>query len=90
MSQPDMVKAIEEAFVPLLVINNTGGEDRKILKQFNEPAWNYQVIRFIDEKGKDIIPRKDRVWSLPALAKRMELTLKKHDQPIPQSLQKLL
>ena len=66
-----MVNAIESAFVPLLVKNNADGSDAELLKRFKEPAWNYQVVRFLDAGGADIIPRKDRVWTTPALAARM-------------------
>jgi hypothetical protein len=35
-----LVDAIEEAFAPLLVINNKAGKDAETLKRFSEPAWN--------------------------------------------------
>lgn len=82
-----MVDAIEEAFVPLLVKNNQPGKDAEALKRFNEPAWNYQVIRFLDAKGRDVLPRKDRVWTLPAVALRMMAALEKHGRPVPKYLQ---
>ncbi|MFT4642100.1 MAG: hypothetical protein ACI8T1_005446, partial [Verrucomicrobiales bacterium] len=44
------------------------GNDAKLLKHFRELAWNYQVIRFLDGSGKDLSPRKDRVWSIGPLA----------------------
>jgi len=90
MSNPTLVKVIEESFVPILVHNNSGGTDRQILKKFNEPSWNYQVIRFIDSAEKDIIPRKDRVWTLQPLAQRMKLALEKAKQPVPEDLLSLL
>jgi len=77
MSDPEVVNLIEQNFVPLLIINNTGGKDARMLKRFKEPSWNYQVIRFFDHEGKDIIPRKDRVWDKASLLKRMNLTLSK-------------
>lgn len=77
MSDPEVVKSIEKNFIPLLIINNTGGNDAKMLKHFKEPAWNYQVIRFLDHKGNDIIPRKDKIWDKQTLLKRMNLALKK-------------
>jgi hypothetical protein len=76
--------------VPVAIHNNTrGGEDAKILKRFKEPAWNYQVIRFVDADGKDLIPRKDRVWTLKPLAERMIASLKKAKRPVPDSLRTL-
>ncbi|MCB1098392.1 MAG: hypothetical protein KDN22_22655 [Verrucomicrobiae bacterium] len=75
--------------MPLLVINNKAGKDAEVLKRFGEPAWNYQVIRFLDAKGGDIVPRKDRVWTLSELADRMISTLKAHKRPVPKYLRAL-
>ena len=52
-------------------------------KRFKEPAWNYQVVRFLDAEAKDIIPRKDRVWTIEALAMRMVEALEKHGRKTP-------
>ncbi len=89
MTNPSLVKAIESHFIPVLIHNNQIGKDAKILRRYNEPSWNYQVIRFLDEKGKDIIPRRDRIWTTPALAARMIEVLEKIDHPVPKSLRKL-
>jgi len=75
LSDPSVVKRIQENFVPLLIHNNKPGEDAEILARFDEPAWNYQVVRFLDADGRDIIPRKDRVWEAPELKERMALVL---------------
>jgi len=83
------VKAIESEFVPVLIHNNKPGSDAKLLKRFKEPAWNFQVVRFLDAKGADIIPRKDRVWTTPALAARMVAALKKHGRDVPLALGRL-
>ena len=56
----------------MFIYNNRGGKDAEIRKLFNEPAWNYQVVRFLDKDGEDIIPRKDRVWTKGELLKRIE------------------
>ena len=60
-----------------------------MLKQFGEPAWNYQVVRFLNAKGRDVIPRKDRVWSLGPLAARMIAALEATKRPVPEYLQAL-
>ncbi|MGJ8639457.1 MAG: VPGUxxT family thioredoxin-like (seleno)protein, type 2 [Opitutaceae bacterium] len=86
LSNPIIVDAIEEHFIPLAIHNNKGGYDRKILERFNEPAWNFQVMRFIDADGKDIIPRKDRVWTPAATAKRMIEALEAVKAPVPKYL----
>ena len=87
LSQPLLVEAIEDEFVPVVVFNNrSSGEDNEILKRFNEPAWNYQVVRFLDGGGKDILPRKDKVWSIDGIAGRMIETLEKQKRPVPKYL----
>jgi hypothetical protein len=77
LGDPTVVKMIEENFVSLLVHNNNPGKDAEVLARFNEPAWNYQVVRFLDAGGNDLIPRKDRVWEAPELKQRMKLALEK-------------
>lgn len=87
LTQPLLVEAIEDEFIPVLVFNNRGGKDKNLLEQFNEPAWNYQVIRFLDAKGQDIIPRKDRVWTTGATASRMAEALAAADRDVPRYLE---
>ena len=81
LSDPKVVKAIQENFTPLLIHNNAQGKDAEILKKFSEPAWNYQVVRFLNTEGKDLIPRKDRVWEAPALMERINQALEKAGRP---------
>lgn len=62
LTNTSLVEAIETEFYPVLVYNNRkGGLDEKHLRRFQEPAWNYQVIRFLNPAGSDVIPRKDRI-----------------------------
>jgi len=90
LTNPYLVKAIEDEFIPMLVYNNRGsGMDRELLKRYREPAWNFQVIRFLDADGRDIIPRKDRVWTTQGVARRMVKTLEILNRPIPEYLNKL-
>ncbi|MCW0219188.1 MAG: thioredoxin family protein [Prosthecobacter sp.] len=77
LSEPAMVAAIEKHFVPVFIPNNKSGKDGETLKRFHEPAWNYQVVRFLDAKGQDLVPRKDGVWTARPLAERMVQALKK-------------
>jgi hypothetical protein len=86
MSYPPIVEAIEHEFLPVLIYNNRKGKDAKILKRYEEPAWNYQVIRFLDGEGKDLIPRKDKVWTRDALASRMIQALEVAGRPVPDYL----
>ncbi len=87
LSNPLLVEAIEDLFLPVLVYNNRGGVDETLLNRFKEPAWNYQVVRFLTGKGRDIIPRKDRIWSLGGISSRMVEALKEAKRPIPQYLE---
>lgn len=82
LSDPALVEVIESAFIPLLIYNNRDS-DRELLKCYKEPAWNFQVVRFLDGKGHDIIPREDRAWTLPALKERMIEALQKADRELP-------
>lgn len=78
------MQAIESHFVPLLIYNNKGGEDARLLKRYREPSWNYPVLRFLDGRGKDLIPRKDRVFTLQALKPRLAAALRKAGRPVPE------
>ena len=80
---PLIVEAIEDEFIPILVYNNRGGKDAEILKRYREPSWNFQVIRFLNEKGEDIIPRKDKVWTKAGVVDRMIGVLQKSGREVP-------
>lgn len=81
LSDPTIVKSIEADFIPLLIHNNKPGKDAEVLKKYAEPAWNYQVVRFLGADGKDVIPRKERVWAAAELATRMKEALGKAGKP---------
>ncbi len=90
LSHPLIVEAIEDEFVPMLVHNNANaGADLEILKRYREPAWNYQVIRFLNSAGEDLIPRRDRVWSSEAVAGRMAEALEASGRRVPAYLRAL-
>jgi len=57
---------------------------------FNEPAWNNPVVRFIDSKGKDLIPRKDGIYSLKGMARRASDALYAGNKEVPVSLEAIL
>mgnify|MGYP005995394033 CR=1 FL=1 len=80
---------IETHFEPVAVYNNVKGKDAKILREFKEPAWNYQVIRFITHEKKDIIPRRDKISTVPAVATRMIEVLEKKKREVPKELRAL-
>ena len=71
LSDETILKAAKE-FVTVCIYNNATGNDGEVLKSFEEPAWNNPVVRFLDSDGKDIIPRKDGVYTTAALLERMK------------------
>jgi len=89
LTQPQIVRAVETEFYPVLVYNNRRGKDRALLERFAEPAWNYQVVRFLNADGRDIIPRKDHIWTVRELATRMIWALQATGRPVPKYLQGL-
>lgn len=90
LSHPLLVEAIEDNFIPVLVYNNrTGGVDQELLERFAEPSWNFQVMRFLNQRGEDIIPRKDEVWTVAETAQRMIAALEGSSRPVPLYLRNL-
>ncbi len=89
LSHPLVVEAAEDLFVPIVIFNSQGGKDREVLNAFGEPAFNYQVVRYLDAAGKDVIPREDGVWGIGATAQRMTAALRKAQRPVPRYLQVL-
>ena len=88
LSHPLIVEAIEDEFVPVVVYNNqASGRDAELLKRFKEPACNYQVVRFLNSDGKDIIKRQDGVWSTTGIASRMISALNAAKRRVPKYLQ---
>lgn len=86
MTDPLIIDAVENSFVPLLIHNNRKGKDTEVLKKYKEPAWNYQVIRFLTKDGKNIIPRHDKINTKLALSSRMIQALETAKQPVPATL----
>ncbi len=87
MTHPLLVEAIEDQFVPVLVYNNKGGNDKALLQKFNEPSWNNPVIRYLDETEKDLVPRKELVLSVSETAQRMVTALQGAKREVPGYLQ---
>lgn len=91
LQDPLLVEAIESEFLPVLIYNKRQlGKDREWLERYREPSWNFQVIRFLDGEGKDIIARKDRVWTIAAVTSRMIMSLEKLGRAVPQYLKNLV
>lgn len=86
LTHPLLVEAIETLFVPVVVHNNKGGDDARMLERFKEPAWNNPVVRWLDSAGHDLIPREDGVWSAGEIAARMTKALEKSGATVPEWL----
>lgn len=82
MSNPLLVEAAEELFVPVLVYNNKSS-DAKLLKHFKEPSWNNPIVRYMNAQEQDLIPRKDLVLTVPETASRMAGSLEKAGKKVP-------
>lgn len=89
LSHPLIVEAIESEFVPLAIFNNKKGEDAAALKHFGEPAWNNPVVRIVNEKKQDIVPRLGGDYSEYGLVNSMLLALNAANRVAPRYLQLL-
>ena len=89
LTHPLMVEAVEDLFVPVMILNNQKGKDEQVLKRFNEPAWNNPVVRFLDPQQKELLPRQDRIWKRGTIASRMVHALKKAGRDVPPYLLEL-
>ncbi len=69
--------------MPLAIHNNKGGADKEVLEHYEEPAWNNPVVRFFGSDGRELIARKDRVWTGHEHAARMIAALEKAGDPVP-------
>jgi hypothetical protein len=69
--------------VPVAVFNNAKGRDAEALARFGEPAWNNPVVRFLDAEGKDLLPRKDGIYTLQSLFPRMKAALEAAGKTVP-------
>ena len=83
MSNPLLVEAIENEFIPLAIFNNTGGKDREILKKYNEPTWNNPVVRIVNKNGENLTNRIAGDYSALAVYNAITEVLKKQGKDIP-------
>ena len=83
LSHPLMVEFIENEFVPLAIFNNRPGKDSDILALYNEPSWNNPVAHFVDDKGKDIIPKLANNYQPLSMYNKLIEVLTKLGKPIP-------
>lgn len=89
MSNPLLVEAIENEFVPLAIFNNKGGKDKVILKKYKEPTWNNPVVRIVNAKGENLTNRIAGDYSLLGVYKAIIQVLEKNNKEIPKYLKLL-
>lgn len=87
LTHPLIVEALETYFVPLVIHNNKGGEDAKILRKFDEPSWNNPVARIINPKTeKDITKRLNGRYDMQSLIGTISSGILASNQLIPNYL----
>jgi hypothetical protein len=89
LSDPLLVEAIEDLFVPFLVYNNKPGRDAELLERFSEPSWNNPVVRYVSAGGDDLVSRKEGIWTSAAMADRMIAALTAAESPVPSYLRSI-
>jgi hypothetical protein len=83
LSHPLLVEAIQGGFVPVAIHNNAKGRDAEILRRYAEPAWNNPVVRLVGADGKDLVARRDGVYTVAGIAARMVTALQTAQRPVP-------
>ncbi|WP_432411419.1 VPGUxxT family thioredoxin-like (seleno)protein, type 2 [Rasiella sp. SM2506] len=83
MSNPLLVEAIENEFIPLAIFNNKGGKDKQILQKYNEPTWNNPVVHIVDNNGKNLTKRIAGDYSALAVYNAITEVLQKEGKEIP-------
>lgn len=86
MSHPLIVEAIETHFIPLVIYNNKGGADGRVLKKYKEPSWNNPVVRIVNSKGKDIVNRHSGAYEPAQVVNTIQNALLASNQLIPNYL----
>ncbi len=83
LSHPLLVEAAESLFHPVCVHNNAQGRDKTVLDRYREPAWNNPVVRFVDAKGEDLVPRFTHEGGTAGYAARMVEALQAAEATVP-------
>lgn len=89
LSDELIVAAADNAFVPVAIYNNHGGDDRVVLERFEEPAWNNPVVRIVSATGDELAPRLADTYAKEALARQMVTALEKSGREVPGYLRAL-
>jgi len=60
-----------------------------VLKRYDEPAWNYQVVRVVDARGADLVPRLAKDWTVAGVSGQMVAGLRAAKRDVPAWLELL-
>lgn len=84
LSNPLVVEAAETLFVPVAVYNNVeNGRDEKVLKSFNEPAWNNPAMRIITSEREELSPRVYNDYTVAGVTRAMMTALRAAGRDVP-------
>lgn len=83
LSNPLLVEAIENEFIPLAIFNNKGGKDKEVLNLYKEPTWNNPVVRIVNESGDNLAKRIAGDYSALAVYNAMVAVMEKEGKKIP-------
>lgn len=87
LSHPLIVDALASEFVAVAIRNNTNGDDdQRVLKSFDEPAWNNPVVRIINADRRELVPRLDGVYRIDGVAAAMADSLRAAKREVPEYL----
>jgi Thioredoxin-like len=84
LEHPLLVELIEDRFVPLAIFNNHPGPDAEILAKFNERAWNYPVIYFLDKDGSQLATKLANRYDPVGLLEKLVAALSARRTEIPE------
>jgi hypothetical protein len=77
LSHPLDVEVIEELSVPAVVYNYRESKDEYTFSRLTESSWNNPLIRSLDSRSKDVIPRATDIGTTAAYNKQ-NLPLPEH------------
>jgi hypothetical protein len=83
LSHQQVVKAATELFIPVVVYNNKGGEDRRILERWSEPSWNNPVVRIVDGNERELASRLTHAAGPRGVLLAMVAALTAAKRPVP-------
>lgn len=89
LSHPLIRDAAESLFVPVAIHNNKPGDDERVLKSFQEPAWNNPVVRIMRHDRSSLAARVAGDYTPAGLVSAMVTALEQEKREIPMYLRLL-